>query len=225
MGIISSSTILIIWLYGVSNVFLERLGSNDDSWSPQQFEHVSITVLFFGGGLFGMMIESSWAKDLMSATTDHQKVQGESSIVGAGLSQFSAVSNILRSSEEGQWEQPKSYRISMNPMPALTIMLLGMMMSSHHQASMVSTMLHSQWGGLFSAFAMARGVTYVSMYLKPPTSHFAGRPPSEIVAAWCGEVRLDANRREHSNPSSCCPKPMSLDQGLRPPLWQVSIWC
>jgi hypothetical protein len=175
----------VIWLYGVSNVFLERLGSNDDGWSPQQFEHVSITVLFFGGGLFGMMIESSWAKDLMSATIYHQKVQGESSTMRGGLSQFSAVPNILRSSEEGQWEQPKSYRVSMNPMPALTIMLLGMMMSSHHQASMVSTMLHSQWGGLFSAFAMARGVTYVSMYLKPPTSHFASRPPSEIVAAWC----------------------------------------
>ncbi|KAF1824996.1 uncharacterized protein K489DRAFT_315317 [Dissoconium aciculare CBS 342.82] len=154
----------VIWLYGVSNVFLERLGSDDSSWSPQQLEHVSITVLFFGGGLFGMMIESSWAKELMSATVFHQKD---------------------RSAEREQWEQPHSYRVSMNPMPALTIMLLGMMMSSHHQASMVSTMLHSQWGGLFSAFAMARGVTYVSMYLKPPTSHFAGRPPSEIVAAWC----------------------------------------
>jgi hypothetical protein len=171
----------IIWLYGVSNVFLERLGSNDDTWSPQQFEHVSITVLFFGGGLFGMMIESSWAKDLMSAAIYHQKAQDEASAAGAGLSQFTA----QRNSEGGQWEQPKSYRIPMNPMPALTIMLLGMMMSSHHQASMVSTMLHSQWGGLFSAFAMARAVTYVTMYLKPPTSHFASRPPSEIVAAWC----------------------------------------
>jgi hypothetical protein len=178
----------IIWLYGVSNVFLERLGSDDNSWSPQQFEHVSITVLFFGGGLFGMMIESSWAKNLMSATIDQQKVQDESSAGRPGpsyLSQYSAMPNARQGSEEGQWEQPKSYRVSMNPMPALTIMLLGMMMSSHHQASMVSTMLHSQWGGLFSAFAMARGVTYVTMYLKPPTSHFASRPPSEIVAAWC----------------------------------------
>jgi hypothetical protein len=70
-------------------------------------------------------------------------------------------------------------------MPALTIMLLGMMMGAHHQSSMVSTMMHAQWGGLFSAFAVARGVTYLVLYLKPPTSHFPSRPPSEIVAAFC----------------------------------------
>lgn len=32
---------------------------------------------------------------------------------------------------------------------------------------------------------MARAATYITLYIKPPTSHFAGRPPSELVAAFC----------------------------------------
>jgi len=40
--------------------------------------------------------------------------------------------------------EPKSYRFSMNPLPALVVLLLGLMMSSHHQSSMVSTMIHKQ---------------------------------------------------------------------------------
>jgi hypothetical protein len=46
-------------------------------------------------------------------------------------------------------------------------------------------MMHAQWGSLFCGFAMARGVTYVTMYLKPPTSHFPSRPPSELVTSFC----------------------------------------
>jgi hypothetical protein len=41
----------VIWLYGVSNVFLEHLAAWGDAWTPQDLEHVSISVLFFGGGL------------------------------------------------------------------------------------------------------------------------------------------------------------------------------
>ena len=80
---------------------------------------------------------------------------------------------------------PNLPRLSLNPMPALTIMFLGMMMSGHHQSSMVSTMLHAQWGMLFTGFAMARAVTYVMLYIKPPTSQYPSHPPSELVAAFC----------------------------------------
>jgi hypothetical protein len=83
------------------------------------------------------------------------------------------------------WEQPKTYKTSLNPLPGLVIMLLGIMMSAHHQESMVSTMMHSQWGTLFVGFAMARAATYIILYIKPPTSHFPARPPSELVAAFC----------------------------------------
>lgn len=73
-------------------------------------------------------------------------------------------------------QEPKTYRFSMNPIPALVIMLLGMMMSSHHQHSMVSTMIHKQWGTLLVSAAFARAATYVVFYLAPPISIFPGRP-------------------------------------------------
>jgi hypothetical protein len=41
----------VIWLYGVSNVFLEHLAAWGDEWTAQDLEHVSISVMFFGGGL------------------------------------------------------------------------------------------------------------------------------------------------------------------------------
>ena len=45
--------------------------------------------------------------------------------------------------------------------------------------------MHAQWGTLFCGFAMARAATYIILYVKPPTSHFPARPPSELVAAFC----------------------------------------
>lgn len=83
------------------------------------------------------------------------------------------------------WTPPRSQGVSLNPMPALVIMLLGMMMGSHHQDSMTSTMVHKQWGNMLVGFALARGMTYVMLYLKPPTSYLPARPPTEIIAAFC----------------------------------------
>lgn len=163
----------VIWLYGATNVFLEHLNNWGKGWSPQDLEHISITMLFFGGGLLGMLIESSWARELMNTPVLIQKSKTDE----YGQRSFTE--------EPNQWAEPQTYRVSTNPMPGTTIMLLGMMMGAHHQESMVSTMLHAQWGGLFTAFALARAATYILMYIKPPTSHFASRPPSELVAAFC----------------------------------------
>jgi len=80
---------------------------------------------------------------------------------------------------------PKTYGSSLNMMPALIILLLGLMMSSHHQNSMVSTTIHKQWGMLFVGFALARAVTYIMNYIAPPASLFPSRPPSELVSAFC----------------------------------------
>lgn len=171
----------VIWLYGASNVFLEHLNNWGKAWSHQDFEHVSITLLFFGGGLLGMMIESSWARELMNTTVEMQKSnEGE-----VGGRTFRAASLAAAEEPNQLWTQPITYKTSLNPLPGLVIMLLGIMMSSHHQTSMVSTMMHSQWGTLFCGFAMARAATYIILYLKPPTSHFPARPPSELVAAFC----------------------------------------
>lgn len=114
-----------------------------------------------------MLIESSRVRDLLNTV------------------QRSPVSSTYRSDEEGAVEPPKSYRLSMNPLPALIVLLLGMMMSSHHQESMVSTMIHKQWGTLLIGAAFARALTYVIFYLAPPTSMLPGRPPSELITAFC----------------------------------------
>jgi len=45
---------LVIFLYGASNVFLEHLGGWGGAWTAQDLEHVSIAILFFGGGLVSL---------------------------------------------------------------------------------------------------------------------------------------------------------------------------
>jgi len=44
----------VIFLYGSTNVFLEHLAGWGQAWSAQDLEHVSISIMFFGGGLVGL---------------------------------------------------------------------------------------------------------------------------------------------------------------------------
>jgi len=116
----------------------------------------------------GMVIESKNVRSLVNTTKK------------------SAMSNFpYHAGEPEATEEPRSYRFSMNPLPALVILLLGKMMSSHHQESMVSTMIHTQWGTLLMGAAFARGATYILYYLSPPTSILPGRPPTELITAFC----------------------------------------
>jgi hypothetical protein len=80
--------------------------------------------------------------------------------------------------------EPESYPFSTNPIPALVIVLLGIMMSSHTQGSMVSSMVHKQWGNLLTGASMARALTYVLVWLRPPRSVLPSRPPTELLAAF-----------------------------------------
>ena len=154
----------VIFLYGASNVFLEHLAAWGHAWSTQDLEHVSITIMFFGGGLCGMLVESTRIRDLLNTAI--------------------LISPAARSKKE-LLSAPKTYSVSMNPFPGLIILLLGLMMSSHHQASMVSTMIHKQWGTLFVGFALARAVTYILQFVAPPSSYLPSRPPSEIISSFC----------------------------------------
>jgi hypothetical protein len=45
----------LIFFYGGTNIFLEHLGKTDNSWSSEDLEHISITVLFIGGGLVSQL--------------------------------------------------------------------------------------------------------------------------------------------------------------------------
>ena len=170
----------VIFLYGSTNVFLEHLAAWGKAWSPMDLEHLSITIMFFGGGLCGMLIESTKVRDLLNS--------------------------VILSSPAGRGPQtirekltpPKTYAHSMNPFPGLIILLLGLMMSAHHQHSMVSTMIHKQWGTLFIGFALARAVTYILTYISPPVSYLPSRPPSELISAFClisgGLIFMASNR-------------------------------
>ncbi|EEP80578.1 conserved hypothetical protein [Uncinocarpus reesii 1704] len=157
----------VIFLYGASNVFLEHLAAWGDAWTAQDLEHVSISIMFFGGGLCGMLAESTRLREWINTSVLAAPVH---------LDQYAEVE---------EWQPPKTQKLSLNPMPAIVILLLGLMMSSHHQASMVSTMVHSQWGMLLVGFSLARAVTYVMLYLHPPSSLLPSRPPSELVASFC----------------------------------------
>ncbi|KAL8819339.1 MAG: hypothetical protein Q9191_007755 [Dirinaria sp. TL-2023a] len=170
----------VIFLYGSTNVFLEHLAAWGEAWTAQDLEHVSISIMFFGGGLCGMLVESKRIRDLLNTSILSSPANGK-----------------LKLAEE-PWIPPKTYGISMNPFPALIILLLGVMMSSHHQDSMVSTMVHKQWGYLFVGFALARATTYILTYLSPPTSYLPSRPPSEIITSFClisgGLVFMTSNK-------------------------------
>ena len=156
----------VIFLYGATNVFLEHLAAWGQEWSAMDLEHISITIMFLGGGLLGMLIESHRVRRLANAALSAPVLPNP------------------RTAE--RWAEPKQTTAhSMNPMPAVVIFLLGIMMSSHTQHSPVSAAIHKQWGLLFSGFSLSRILTYVIMYLKPPTSYISSRPPTEIISSFC----------------------------------------
>ena len=157
----------VIFLYGASNVWLEHLAAWGSAWSAQDFEHVSISIMFFGGGLCGMLVESKKVRDFLNTT-----------ILMSPAAHGTPTTRELLT-------PPKTYPFPMNPFPGLIILLLGLMMSSHHQSSVVSTMVHKQWGMLFVGFALARAVTYILTYVSPPSSYLPSRPPSELVSSFC----------------------------------------
>ena len=128
-----------------------------------------------------MLVESTKIRNLLNTSSELY--------VSEKLSSQAAYSKLSKLSTDDEEEAsplpPVTYRFSTNPLPALTIILLGLLMSSHHQSSMVSTMIHAQWGNLLMFGALARGATYLLYFIKPPSSMLPGRPPTEVVAAFC----------------------------------------
>ena len=50
---------LVIFTYGATNVFMEHLAAWGEAWTAQDLEHVSISVMFFGGGLVRFLFAGS----------------------------------------------------------------------------------------------------------------------------------------------------------------------
>ncbi|KAK4099889.1 hypothetical protein N658DRAFT_497868 [Parathielavia hyrcaniae] len=194
----------LIFFYGSTNIFLEHLGGAGGEWTAQDLEHVSLTILFIGGGLCGMLVESVKIRYLLNYTVT-QAATPPSTIM---TNHHSYNSNpyhhhhhhhhhqpSITTDEESATpfpnppllpipHEPETYAISTNPIPALVILLTGIMMSSHTQESMVSSMVHKQWGNLLAGASYARGLTYVALWLRPPRSVYPSRPPTELLAAF-----------------------------------------
>lgn len=106
---------------------------------------------------------------------------------------------------------PPSYSGSFNPFPALVIGVTGAAMSAHAQVYLFQVQIHALWGGLLSAFAVMRCLTYFFLWLGPPSSILPSRPPTEALASFflaCGglmfqfsteELTLAAMRRGHDD--------------------------
>ena len=114
-----------------------------------------------------MLIESTRIRNLLNTTVEDVDPQRPHILEGAG--------------EAGA---PATHERALNPIPALVIMLLGLMMSSHTQHTMMSSMVHKQWGNLLLGASLARGLTYILMFIKPPKSILPSRPPTELLAAF-----------------------------------------
>jgi len=156
---------LLISVYGALNVWLEHLAAWGGEWSAMDYEHLSITILFFGAGLLGMLVESKWVRRLLITGISFREGN-----VGAEKPNQMAI--LERSTT------------SMNPVPALTILLLGLIMAAHVQHSALAGTMHSYWGALFAFSAAARMGTYILHYLRPPVSHLPSRPPTELLAGF-----------------------------------------
>ncbi|KAF4992074.1 hypothetical protein FGRMN_7425 [Fusarium graminum] len=157
----------LIFSYGATNIFMEHLSGWGGAWTAQDMEHISVTVLFLGGGLCGVLIESTRIRNLLNTTVQEVEPKHPYTL-----------------EEAGGTEPPDTYEFSLNPIPALVIMLLGLMMSSHTQHSMMSSTVHKQWGNLLLGASLARSLTYLLMFIKPPKSVFPSRPPTELLAAF-----------------------------------------
>ncbi|KAL3477190.1 hypothetical protein BJX99DRAFT_257666 [Aspergillus californicus] len=152
----------LIFFYGSTNIFLEHLAGWGKAWTRRDLEHLAITVLFIGGGLCGILVEYIRVRGFDEKRTSQ-----------------------LRAGWSTEHTQHKSSGLSMNPLPALVIFLMARSMASHEQDSMVSTMVHNQWGNLLGAGSVARLLTYMIMHLKPPTSMAPSRPPTELLSSFC----------------------------------------
>ncbi|KAL9106604.1 MAG: hypothetical protein Q9227_008387 [Pyrenula ochraceoflavens] len=171
---------LVIFLYGSTNVFLEHLASWGGAWSAQDLEHVSISVLFFGSGLCGMLVESTTVRKWLNTSVINSRRPAPSSIIHPPHQATETPSSTFPPPPPNR-PQP----ISTNPLPSLVILLLGLLMSSHHQSSPLSTTIHAQWGHLLSCFSLSRLLTYITLYISPPTSTYPSRPPTELLSSFC----------------------------------------
>lgn len=177
-----------IFLYGITNTWLERLGTQPGApYTVKQIQHISIAVMFWFVGLVGMSLESTRVRSLLAYAVVHRHP--------------SAVAPRANESEVEAQAAPPSYSSSFNPFPALVIGVTGVAMAAHHQDYEYEVQVHILWGIMLAAFAFLRCFTYFLLWLRPPTSVLPSRPPTEAMASFalcCGGLLFMLSNEEVS---------------------------
>jgi hypothetical protein len=173
-----------ICLYGGSQTFMEHLGNNTGMWSHKDLQHVSIAIMFFWAGLCGLLIETPFVRRVLNRTIE-ATFPTNTTATYQRLATAGSLPSHPRQADNSAFAPPAQQTFSFNPFPGLIIFMTGIMMSMHHQESMLSTMVHKQWGYLLAAFALFRLGTYFLMFLSPPKSYIPCRPVTELLTSFC----------------------------------------
>lgn len=195
---------MVIFVYGITNTWMERFGAKPgDPYTIKQIQHISIAVMFWFGGLVGLFLETRRLRDLFNfaGVLNHPSAHspagmdgpraGTGTGGGAGRARSGAYSleGVPAADEADELVNvqapPPSYASSFNPFPAVIIGLTGSAMSAHHQDYEYEVQIHVLWGNALAAFGVFRLLTYVFLWLRPPTSILPSRPPTEALAAFC----------------------------------------
>ncbi|KAF5365483.1 hypothetical protein D9758_010867 [Tetrapyrgos nigripes] len=172
---------LVIFLYGISNTWMERFGAHSgDPFTTKQIEHIGIAVIFWFAGLLGMAIESKRVRRWLTV----------SSIAASGVSLRGYDQNVA---------DPTSYTASFNPFPALVIGITGAAMAAHEQRYMFQVQIHELWGNLLVAWSILRCLTYFFLWIGSPRSILPSRPPTEALGSFfltCGGLVFQFSTEE-----------------------------
>lgn len=144
----------LIFVYGITNTWMEHFGQ-DSAWTHKDLEHASLAFMWWWCGLIGILVESRRVRRLLERT-------------------------IMTNTKT---EVP-SHGYSLNPFPALTVLMTGISMGGHHQETAYSTNIHFMWGLLLASAAFCRFITYLSLYRNAPNDAQPSRPPSELLGAF-----------------------------------------
>ncbi|AOW05663.1 hypothetical protein B0I72DRAFT_141290 [Yarrowia lipolytica] len=176
---------------------------------PQSFTFEFVeSALILIYGVPNIFMEHLASKDGHWTPADLQHASIAFMFIGGGLSGVLLESALVR-----KLLSSKTYPMSFNPFPALTIFWTGILMSQHAQALPLSTAIHTQWGYLLAIGAVFRGITYLQYFIvySQALARLDGgaemnvdqltlpsRPFTEIVASFClisgGLVFMQSNR-------------------------------
>ncbi|MCH0629757.1 DUF2427 domain-containing protein [Kocuria palustris] len=167
--------LLLISIYGCSNIFLEHLAGAGGAWTSKDLQHALIAFIYIGCGFGGLICEaklSKWRRE--RATTDARAY----AIANPDMADVAELDAHAVKALPGY---------SPNPFPVLTIFWTGVLMLKHAQALSLSTEIHTLWGNLFLYGCFFRGALYLLMMLMPKNTSLTTptRPFTEVILSFC----------------------------------------